>query len=737
MTPSELVAGLAQGVWIATLAAAVLAIGLAVGPRVSPATRMRVWWLGFGISIAIPLGRLGLGVRSPEPIVETRVDLRLVAPESAGPDPELAEALRAGKVPLTVNLAGAPTAARPAAGTGASQIKRDLGAMTTRRETALLSPVEGPIVVDGAWGAIALGTLVLVAVGRLLVVTATLRRTARLKRAATGTAHPGFSDATEGALAAHRDEWRLALDTTGSTRSAPLLEAPAVGGPILVGYRHPAVLVPPALLDRLSPAERRHVLLHEAVHLARRDDWTLLAQRLAEAVWWFHPGLLWMGRRLDADREAACDGAVARLTGGREYARTLVRLAELADADPSFGLAPGIATRASKLGRRVEELVGEPRRPARTARVAFLATLPIAATMATAFSPLRTVPRLSAPAPAAPAEVHRVDSTGVVTGALGVRLDSILTDYARRGFSGTVLVARRGTVVLEKGYGLADRERGIPATAATRYSLAGFTKSVTAAAALKLAEEGRISLRDSIGRWLPELTGPKRTVTIAQLLTYQDGMTRPAAPIFRATRAEFLEALDRTPAQFAPGTGFRYNDFGHSVLALIIERAAGEEYERYVRAEFIEPLGLGFGFEPYGAPLAVEYQGRADALEPIGKRGYSWGRRGSLGMVGTARDAYHWLLALDSATIISPTMRRAMLTAQGVTDYGAAATYGWELTSPRSPLGPLLRRVAGTPGMEGEILHDPSNQWSAVILVNTRLGWRFRIWDEITRLATE
>jgi D-alanyl-D-alanine carboxypeptidase len=289
-------------------------------------------------------------------------------------------------------------------------------------------------------------------------------------------------------------------------------------------------------------------------------------------------------------------------------------------------------------------------------------------------------------------------------------------------------------VVLERGYGLADRGRGIPATSATRYSLAGFTKAVTAAAIAQLAVEGKLSLDDPVSRYVPELTGSKGTATIDQLLTYRDGMARLGAPIFRATERDFLAALNATPADFAPGTGFRYNDFGHSLLGIVIERVTGQRYEDYVRSRFFDPLGLELGFEPDGAQMAVEYQGEAGRQEPIGRRAWHWGRRASLGMVGTARDAHRWLEAIDQGTAITPAARELIMAHRSPTDYGAIQTYGWELNGGIGA-DPVLRRVAGTPGFEGEILRDDADGWSAVILVNSRLGWRFRIWRLIDRLA--
>lgn len=79
-----------------------------------------------------------------------------------------------------------------------------------------------------------------------------------------------------------------------------------------------------------------------------------------------------------------------------------------------------------------------------------------------------------------------------MVGPLGARLDSELTRFSEYGFSGTVLVARRGRIVLLKGYGLADVERGIPNTAAARFEMNSMTKMFTGAAILQLAAQGRL-----------------------------------------------------------------------------------------------------------------------------------------------------------------------------------------------------------------------------------------------------
>jgi CubicO group peptidase (beta-lactamase class C family) len=262
--------------------------------------------------------------------------------------------------------------------------------------------------------------------------------------------------------------------------------------------------------------------------------------------------------------------------------------------------------------------------------------------------------------------------------------------------------------------------------------VAGFTKMFTGAAILTLAEEGRLQVTDSLSRFFDHLPGTDGQVTLHQLLTHTDGLTRQNAPVYRTRADAFIRAVSASPDSFAPGQGYRYNDFGHSVLGVVIEQISGSPYERFIHDRFLAPAGLtqtGFENEP-GAGWATEYAGRPDRQYPVPPRSYTWGRRGSLGMVSTVGDMYRWIRALDDPRVVPPRVRARMFEAHGPTDWGADRGYGWDRLRQRDG-SVLWRRVAGTPGMEGEILHDPVRNWTAVILVNTRVEWRFRAWKRI------
>src|SRR5208282_660830 len=87
--------------------------------------------------------------------------------------------------------------------------------------------------------------------------------------------------------------------------------------PTAVGFFKPLVVVPHWALQELSPEELNSVLIHELEHLRRWDDWTNLAQKILAAVFFFHPAVWWMDRKLALEREMACDDAVLARTSDR------------------------------------------------------------------------------------------------------------------------------------------------------------------------------------------------------------------------------------------------------------------------------------------------------------------------------------------------------------------------------------------------------------------------------------
>jgi Zn-dependent protease with chaperone function len=179
-------------------------------------------------------------------------------------------------------------------------------------------------------------------------------------------------------VAVDGDLQALLADGPGG-RAAELCTSEEVARPSVLGFFRPRVLVPPALVEALTPHELQQVVLHEMEHLRRGDDWTNLLQKIGLVLFPLNPVLLWVERRLCAERELACDDRVVRSSAGRKsYALCLTRLAEFSILRRSFSLVLGLWSRRPELVRRVHRILRQPvqsmgRRPAIAATGSVLA----------------------------------------------------------------------------------------------------------------------------------------------------------------------------------------------------------------------------------------------------------------------------------------------------------------------------------------------------------------------------
>ena len=144
-------------------------------------------------------------------------------------------------------------------------------------------------------------------------------------------------------------------------RKAELCTSEEVERPSVFGFFHPRILIPPALIEKLSAQELQQVVLHELEHLRRLDDWTNLLQKAALVVFPLNPAMLWVERRLCAERELACDDRVLRSNAApKAYAVCLTRLAEFSMVHNRVSLVLGAWERQSELVRRVHRLLRRP-----------------------------------------------------------------------------------------------------------------------------------------------------------------------------------------------------------------------------------------------------------------------------------------------------------------------------------------------------------------------------------------
>ncbi len=244
---------------------------------------------------------------------------------------------------LAARLPAVPVAATPQAGLiekAAEPLSRFPFAQTSALSQAPLSPAEaGPAVVHAAAHAAlhadpALIVLLVWALGCAAVLVRWTIRWGRVRQVLRSAAPL---------------DWPAPM---------PVLASPTLMEPGLVGFLRPVLVIPQTLPDHLIRSEVDAIVAHEACHLRRGDNLTAAIHTLVEAIFWFHPLVWWIGARLIAERERACDEAVVRAGHDRAtYARSLVQSARLYLQSPLSCVA---GASGSDLKTRVEMIMTAP-----------------------------------------------------------------------------------------------------------------------------------------------------------------------------------------------------------------------------------------------------------------------------------------------------------------------------------------------------------------------------------------
>ncbi|MGA2434541.1 MAG: M56 family metallopeptidase, partial [Bryobacteraceae bacterium] len=157
----------------------------------------------------------------------------------------------------------------------------------------------------------------------------------------------------------HQERFAAMRAASGTARRVRAAWSGEIRVPIAAGIRHPAILLPDSLAENFSPEEFDQILAHEFAHLRRWDDWTNLAQKIVEAVFFFQPAVLWAGRKLNLEREIACDDWVIAAAGNtRSYAACLTKVVELSGFARTPQLASGAGARKPQFSRRIESMLG-------------------------------------------------------------------------------------------------------------------------------------------------------------------------------------------------------------------------------------------------------------------------------------------------------------------------------------------------------------------------------------------
>lgn len=323
----------------------------------------------------------------------------------------------------------------------------------------------------------------------------------------------------------------------------------------------------------------------------------------------------------------------------------------------------------------------------------------------------------------------------------GERIDRLLAArYAADLPGAAVLVARKGTVVLRKGYGRANLEHGIAVSPETVFRLASVSKVFTAAAVLALAEKGRLGLDDPVSRHIPDFPWKKGVPAVRDLLGHTSGLhdylDRPDN--MRWVRGEYtVQELidsfkDRDP-DFAPGERQAYSNSNYILLGAILEKATGQPLATAVQDLVLGPLGMKRTF--YDEELTL-LPGRAAAYEPYRVKGdiLDWTRfrnaryytmsclYASGGFLSTVDDLYAFYRGLVDGKLLGRDMFSRSLEpvklAAGPAAQGAVG--GWLIDRVGGQIA--FSKAGALPGVCTWMLFAPDQDLCVVLLSNRSPG---------------
>tara|TARA_R110002073_G_scaffold44982_1_gene124428 strand:+ start:211 stop:1641 length:1431 start_codon:yes stop_codon:yes gene_type:complete len=333
-----------------------------------------------------------------------------------------------------------------------------------------------------------------------------------------------------------------------------------------------------------------------------------------------------------------------------------------------------------------------------------------------------------------------------ITNQKTLKLDTLYSElYEKGAFNGSVLIAEDGQIIFEKSYGLADEQTNRKLNDSTIFELASVSKQFTAMGIVQLKKEGKLSYQEDITKYVPELIDYKG-ITIQNLLNHTGGLPDYMELSDKnwdksniATNDDMLEMFKQVKPKklFEPNEKWDYSNTGYLILATIIERASGQEFEEYLKNKIFEPLEMEntFVYRRRFAPKEVPNYANgyiySDSLQKkilpdeIGKDFYVVYLDGIVGdgMVNSnPKDLLKWDRALYKDNLINDEDRELIFSSvktkdSSQTDYG----FGWMIDSTKT-YGKVASHSGGWAGYISYIERDIDNDKTIIVLQNNSLS---------------
>ncbi|MDX2193704.1 MAG: serine hydrolase [Gemmatimonadales bacterium] len=323
-------------------------------------------------------------------------------------------------------------------------------------------------------------------------------------------------------------------------------------------------------------------------------------------------------------------------------------------------------------------------------------------------------------------------------------IDSLVrAEQARQRIPGVaVLVVRRDSVLLARGWGEANVEHAVPVTDETFFQSGSVGKQFTAALVLLLAEEGRLRLDDRAVRWLPSL-GPRwRGVTIRHLLTHTSGIPDYGDATLdlrrEYTEAALVRLAARLEPEFAPGARWAYSNTGYVLLGCIIRQATGRFYGDLLRERLFTPLGMATARVISDAAIvphrAAGYELAGDSLRNQAWVSPSLNTTADGSLYLSLRDYAAWDRALRRGALLSASSWQAATTPATLRS-GARVPYGFGWAVDTVGGQPVFRHGGAWQGFRTSIARYQGRDVTVVVLANLAQAAPEDIGDRIAQLV--
>ena len=272
------------------------------------------------------------------------------------------------------------------------------------------------------------------------------------------------------------------------------------------------------------------------------------------------------------------------------------------------------------------------------------------------------------------------------------KIKNYLEQSEQKGLSGALLIAKEGKVLLNEGFGYSDKSKKIKNTPTTVFDVGSVSKQFTAAAILKLEEQGKLKVEDLISTYFKNVPKDKQNISIHQLLIHTAGFVHDVgeSDFDQIPTDEYFKRVMDSKLLFESGKKHEYTNVGYSILARIIELVSGQPYEAYLQENLFKPSGMNYtgylipNWSDVNIANGYTYNviDKGTAIDKHKKNGgVSWCLKGNGGIQSTQEDMYKWYQALSSNTILSKASVTKLTTPyvleyEGETSYYA---YGWAI----------------------------------------------------------